>query len=75
MRAKTLTPELAAERGELLKQLDIAQAETAATLRTGGRPLEGVLLQRHLEAEAREAAIVRRIREIDGTVGVPWMAL
>ena len=37
--------------------------------------MEGVALERLKDAEAKEAAIIRRIREIDGTLGVPWQTL
>jgi hypothetical protein len=69
------SPEVAAEREWLLTELSKVRLLTAAAHRTGGRPMEGAALRRLLATEAKEAAIVHRIREIDGTLGQPWDAL
>ena len=72
----TLSFELAAERNRLLQEeLPKAQRRTAAAHITGGCPMEGVALERLKDAEAKEAATIRRIGEIDGTLGVPWQTL
>jgi len=68
----TITPAENAELTQLRADYETASVRAAATLRTGGRPLEGELLRRHRDEEAKVAAIVRRIKEINGTTGKPW---
>ena len=63
----TITPELAAERARLISELQQSYARAA------------LAIQKHddkawLAEESTQASIVRRIKEIDGTVGQPWDA-
>jgi hypothetical protein len=69
-------PQLGAELQRLYAEHPVANARAAAALRTDppGHRLEGEALRRLLEEEAKVAAIVRRIKEIQGTTGQPWNA-
>jgi hypothetical protein len=62
----TITPELAEERARLVVELADANARAAARFKGD--------LAGFAEAEAEVAAIVRRIKEIDGTTGQQWDA-
>lgn len=61
-----ITPEEGAELQRLYAEYPIASKRAAEALRTDGLPLEGAALKRFLDEEAKVAAIVRRIKEIQG---------
>lgn len=61
------TPELAAERARLMAELQQSYARATDAI------------QKHndkawIAEETKQSSIVRRIKEIDGTVGRPWNA-
>ena len=63
----TITPEDSADLQQLQSDLELAHREGAAALLTQN-------MQRLQAIEAKQAAIVRRIKEIQGTAGKHWMA-
>ena len=63
---KIISPELGIELKRLYADLPAAYKRAAEALRTHGEPLEGELLRRFLEEDAKVAAIVKRIKEIQG---------
>lgn len=69
MAKEFMTPEQGAERAGLYEDLEIARRLTLAVVAT-----EGMDSAAYLAADAREAAILRRIQEIEGTTGKHWMA-
>jgi hypothetical protein len=62
-----ITPEEGAEREPLLKDYQNSGARALAA----PSPYDAAAFA---AAEAEQAAIVRRLREIDGTTGQPWNA-
>jgi hypothetical protein len=73
---KIIDPQLGAELQRLYAEYPVASARAAAALRTDppGHYLEGEGLRRFLAEDAKVTAIVRRIKEIQGTTGQPWNA-
>lgn len=73
---KIISPEQGEELKKLYAELPEAYKRAAAALRTDppGHRLEGDALKRFLELDAKAGAIVRRIKEIQGTTGEPWNA-
>ena len=63
---KSITPEKGAELKRLYVDLAVAYACAAEALRLNGRPLEGAALAWLMEEDGKAAAIVRRIKEIQG---------
>lgn len=59
---------------KLYAQFNAATLEAIAALKTGGRPLEGELLQRFVDADSKATGIMRQIKKILGTTGQPWNA-
>ena len=74
MNNKVISPEEGEELRKLFKNLPKAHARASAALRTNGKPLEGELLRKFMEEDAKASDIVRRIKEIQGTTGKHWMA-
>ena len=76
MARSVISPEEGAELKRLYADLPEAYKRAAAALRTDppGHVLEGEALKRFMAEEAKVAAIVRRIKEIQGTTGEHWMA-
>jgi hypothetical protein len=66
MSNKTITPEQGGELKRLFVALAVAYTRAAAALQTDGRPLEAAALERLMEEDGKAAAIVRRIKEIQG---------
>jgi len=66
---KTINPQLQEELKRLYAELPGAYRHAAEALQTEppGHLLEGAALQRFMEADAKAAAIVRRIKEIQGS--------
>jgi hypothetical protein len=60
---KVISPEAAAELKRLWEEYPKANARALAAFMTKGKPLEGELLRRFLEEDAKVAAIVRPSRK------------
>jgi hypothetical protein len=63
---KVISLELGAELRRLWEEYPVANARALAAFMIRGKPLDGELLRRFLEEDAKVAAIVRRIKEIQG---------
>jgi hypothetical protein len=64
--AKLISLEEGEELRRLYAELPEAQRRVASALRAGGFPLVGAAIARLMEEHEKEAAIVRRIKEICG---------
>jgi hypothetical protein len=75
-RKNVISPEEGAELQRLYAELPEAQKRVLAAIKTSppSHELTAEGLAQWIEAERAEGAIIRRIKEILGTIGEPWNA-